>query len=794
MNQFLAGAPEPRSSTATWPACCRSTTWPTARRAPMADGEVLDLGHAPPAVPADAARPPQLGERPVVRRDDPRPCSPATCSPTSGDGPALTETDVVEPALAAEELFHSTVARSRTSPADAPPPGRPRAGHPGHHARLVLPRRRRRPAPHPGRGVRRHDGRPAGGDHVRDLTTQGGRPPAEAPNLPSSVVWATSSSGVIGSWASSPRLLDGASRSTGAAHRPRRRSGYRQDDAARRDRAPARRPSGWCVPSAAAITTRTKPRRTGPGSRSCAGCDGSAPWATPMPGCCGPLQPDPDGAAAGGDRAHSRFEIADRMVHALTEAAGDGPLLLGIDDLHAADPSSLRIVEFLAAVLDDLPLAVVATSRVPQPVTRYETLLVEILRHPAASELVVPGLSAGDVAAYLEAATGQGTDVADEVWHLTAGNPMYVREVARILGESDRAPLDRVPVRLTGALRTRLSGLGPPARRVLDALAVLGVEADPDLLSMVAGDAVDAAVADAVVGGGRRAHHRRAGDDRALPASAAPRGRLRRPGGRVPKGAARAGGGGAGLTPFAAGRCARVHLCAAARPETAAAAVEAARSAAARAAGSTPTRRRRPTWRGRRRSTPSRPIRIPPRPWRCCSPPPTPTCTPACSTRRSTATAPPTPTPRTPAWPTSGRRPPSGTRRPSASLASPAPGAATARSCSSNGWSDGPPTSGMGPCERGCRRRWPAPGSSSTRASGPRRLAGDAVLEARRAGASEAIAFTLECLRTVTWARAGRERRGGAVCRDRPAGVRRRGARPRAPGPPFRPLPRAGGR
>jgi DNA-binding CsgD family transcriptional regulator len=298
------------------------------------------------------------------------------------------------------------------------------------------------------------------------------------------------------------------------------------------------------------------------------------------------LQGDGGEAGAGAPRAHSRFEIADRTVHALAEAADDGPLLVGIDDLHAADPSSLRIVEFLAAVLDDLPLAVVATSRAPQPATPFEALLVETLRHPAAGELVVSGLSVGDVAAYLDSAIGQGAGMADEVWHLTAGNPLFVREVARILGASDSGQVDRVPVRLTGALRTRLAGLSPPARLALDALAVLGPEADIALLSGVAGDGagVDAAVSEAA--SADVIEVATAGPDTLL--------RFRHPllreavYGDLPAASRRMlherAAAVLATRPTPPPGALAIHLCAAARPETAAAAVEAARAAAEGAA------------------------------------------------------------------------------------------------------------------------------------------------------------------------------------------------------------------
>lgn len=200
------------------------------------------------------------------------------------------------------------------------------------------------------------------------------------------------------------------------------------------------------------------------------------------------------------DRPRSRFEIGDRLVHALTDAAGDGQLLVGVDDLHAADRSSLQLLELVAAVLDDLPLVVVATSRPPHPATPVESALVAILRHPAARELLVRGLTADAVADYLRAA-GHNPSLTAEAWRLTAGNPLYLREVVRILEDAGSGDVRRVPVRLTGALRSRIAGLSHETRRVVDALAVIGEEADRDLLAAVARCDVTRAVAQASAAG-----------------------------------------------------------------------------------------------------------------------------------------------------------------------------------------------------------------------------------------------------------------------------------------------------
>ena len=448
------------------------------------------------------------------------------------------------------------------------------------------------------------------------------------------------------------------------------------------------------------------------------------------------LSPTDDTDAGGPGRApehvaRSRFEIADRMVQALADSAADRPLLIGLDDVHAADPSSLRMLEFLAAVLDDLPLAVVAASRAPVPGTLVETLLVETLRHPAARELVIPGLTAPDVATFLQATHAEDAALADDVWHLTAGNPLYVREVARMLSEGGDDRSGRFPVRLTAALRSRLSSLDPPARRLLDALAVVGEEADVDLLAAMAGGDIEPALAQATgagivavtaAGQGRAARYchpllreavytdlsaadRVAWHERAastLAASTAPP-----------------------LDALA------VHLCAAARPETAPR--PSTRPARPRLGpnGSTPTTRRpRTSSAGEPRSRCARPPR-PATTSSSCWPRRTSNGAPATSARRSTPTGAATcqPTRRDSGTSAPGRR--WATRWRSASRARSAPAGTTARSCSSSGRSTASTSETVSTrstdrprawrCSPGRRRRWRAPASSSTTARVPNR-------------------------------------------------------------------------
>ena len=106
MNLFLADAPRATSSTARSRAWSRSTTWPTDRRG-RSPRTRCSTSASPPALPPDAARAAQLGERAVVRRDDRNAVRRRPVHPL-GDVPAIVEDDLVEAALVAESMFGAT--------------------------------------------------------------------------------------------------------------------------------------------------------------------------------------------------------------------------------------------------------------------------------------------------------------------------------------------------------------------------------------------------------------------------------------------------------------------------------------------------------------------------------------------------------------------------------------------------------------------------------------------------------------------------------------------------------------
>ncbi|GAA1124172.1 ATP-binding protein [Kitasatospora arboriphila] len=106
--------------------------------------------------------------------------------------------------------------------------------------------------------------------------------------------------------------------------------------------------------------------------------------------------PDPEGA---------RLRLTADTADLLRAAAAARPLLIVLDDLHAADPSSLRLLLELAATARNTPLLLLATARDDDAAWTGRTAEhAELLRR--ARTLPLGPLTRPDIARLLAAATG----------------------------------------------------------------------------------------------------------------------------------------------------------------------------------------------------------------------------------------------------------------------------------------------------------------------------------------------------------------------------------------------------
>ena len=203
-----------------------------------------------------------------------------------------------------------------------------------------------------------------------------------------------------------------------------------------------------------------------------------------------PALPPP--ASIAGEQA--RFRLFDALTGFLRRRAQQGPLLLVLDDLHWADEASLRALEFLAPGLRGARLLVVATFRDVEvrrdhPLSK---LLGALAREPACERIALRGLEPAEVAALVGAVAGDkpSAELADTLYEMTEGNPFFVFELARLLGEEGTLPARpsalALPQSVRDAIGRRLDALSADANELLRTAAVLGRGFDVALLSRVA--------------------------------------------------------------------------------------------------------------------------------------------------------------------------------------------------------------------------------------------------------------------------------------------------------------------
>jgi hypothetical protein len=206
-----------------------------------------------------------------------------------------------------------------------------------------------------------------------------------------------------------------------------------------------------------------------------------------------------------------RFQLFDAVATFLHAAAAGNPQVLILDDLHAADPSSLSLLQFLVRDLRRGPLFLVGTYRDAEARISRETgaALAQVARE--GNVLPLRRLYRAEVAEYLALADGTApaADRVEAIYRQTEGNPLFLRELLRLHTNTGRHPEG-----IRDVVRARLALLSPPARSTLEAASVLGREfelgtlermvecSEADLASTLA-PAVDASIVERLEPAGR---------------------------------------------------------------------------------------------------------------------------------------------------------------------------------------------------------------------------------------------------------------------------------------------------
>ena len=192
-------------------------------------------------------------------------------------------------------------------------------------------------------------------------------------------------------------------------------------------------------------------------------------------------------AGAGGvdDLEAQRFRRFDALRALLAEASARQPLLVVLEDLHAADRPSLLATEFVAGALRSMRVLLVGTHREAE--ARLDPDLGDSLSRIARHGSVLPlaRLGRGEIARLLSDLEPVNDQLVDSLHAASGGNPLFVQEMLRHVRSG--APTRDVPLRVGAVIAERLGHLDPPVRDVLERAAVLGREVDRQLLAELAG-------------------------------------------------------------------------------------------------------------------------------------------------------------------------------------------------------------------------------------------------------------------------------------------------------------------
>jgi class 3 adenylate cyclase/tetratricopeptide (TPR) repeat protein len=178
-------------------------------------------------------------------------------------------------------------------------------------------------------------------------------------------------------------------------------------------------------------------------------------------------------------------EFRRRQLAALTNWVMAGarvqPVVLVLEDLHWADPTTLDVLRVVAERCALAPLYIVATTR---PEFRAPWSMRS--HHATISLAPLDRAQVRDMVAELSSRHALQREVVDEVAARTGGVPLFIEEVTRLLlegGEQGRA--ETIPPTLQQSLMARLDRLGP-AREVAQIGSVIGRGFSYRLLAAVA--------------------------------------------------------------------------------------------------------------------------------------------------------------------------------------------------------------------------------------------------------------------------------------------------------------------
>ncbi len=186
----------------------------------------------------------------------------------------------------------------------------------------------------------------------------------------------------------------------------------------------------------------------------------------------------------------ARFRLLESVRHLLVTITADSPVMIVLEDLHAADSDSLNLLHYIARHAASMPLLIVGTYREIEARASKQT---EALWRTArdATALQLQRLREPDIRLYLQQ---QGGEVPDDeavkrLLQTTTGNPLFLTELVGLLsrGGPDAIASAPLPDNVQQVIRQQIALLPGATVEPLSAASVFGREFSIANLSGITG-------------------------------------------------------------------------------------------------------------------------------------------------------------------------------------------------------------------------------------------------------------------------------------------------------------------
>ncbi|MGI8929200.1 MAG: helix-turn-helix transcriptional regulator [Candidatus Limnocylindrales bacterium] len=182
----------------------------------------------------------------------------------------------------------------------------------------------------------------------------------------------------------------------------------------------------------------------------------------------------------------SQARMFEALLELLRRIGSEQRLLLVVEDIHWADPSTLHLLRYLANGIANASFALVATFRSDELHRRHplQPFLGEIQRNRSTERIDLDGFSKEEVSEQLAAIIGQPAtpELINRVHGRSNGNAFYAEELVAV--EQSGAPL---PAAMRDVLLARVASVDADTQELLRIVAAGGAQVSTQIVAMVAG-------------------------------------------------------------------------------------------------------------------------------------------------------------------------------------------------------------------------------------------------------------------------------------------------------------------